>query len=426
MRARFHPDSAPQPCNQPMSRNGRFKEKYMRYDFDEIIDRTGTNALNTDGFRDYIFHANPDVVFPFKDGDFIRMWVADMEFATPPEIIDAVRARLDRRIFGYTKIFDPAYFGTFERWCQDHYGWSPRKEHLVTSPGIIPALFELAGFICKPDEKVLIVTPSYAYFKYAAEHNHLALVTSDLLEQDGHFTMDFADLERKAADPKTTLCIFCNPHNPSGRVWTPGELTRFGEICLKHGLWVISDEIHCDLLRQGLTHTPLAKLFPGTDRIITCMAPSKTFNLAGFMLSNVVIPNPELMAVWGARHYPMENPLSVAAAQAAYAHGHEWLRQLRDYLDANFAFTRDFLAERLPKCVFRPSEATYLAWLNVRAYLPIETNLPMYFASRAGVLLEGGDMFVDNSEGYIRLNLACPRSVLKEGLDRIAKVLVEP
>jgi cystathionine beta-lyase len=397
----------------------------MTYSFDEVIDRTGTNAMNTDGFRGYIFHAHPEVTFPFRDEEFIRMWVADMEFATPPEILDAIKARVDRRILGYTRIFDPAYFEAFEGWCRHHYGWSPRKEHLVTSPGIIPALNELAGFICRPGEQVLILTPSYAYFKYAADHNGLATVTSDLCQRDGHYTMDFEDLERKAADPRTTLCIFCNPHNPSGRVWTPEELQRFGAICLKHGLRIISDEIHCDLLRNGQRHTPLAKVFPDTDRIVTCMAPSKTFNLAGLMFSNIIITDPELLSVWNARHYAMENPLSIAAAQAAYSHGHEWLRQLRDYLDGNFAFTRDFLARRLPGTVFRISEATYLAWVNVRAYLPPETDLPMFFAQRAGVLLEGGDMFVANSQGFIRLNLACPRAMLTEGLERIARALAD-
>jgi cystathionine beta-lyase len=397
----------------------------MAYNFDEIIDRTGTNSLNTDGFRRYIFHATPDVVFPYKDEELIRMWVADMEFATAPEIVEALRARVDRRIFGYTKIFDPAYFEAFAGWCRQHYGWSPRKEHLVTSPGVIPALYELAAFICKPDEKVLIVTPSYAFFKYAADRSGLTLVTSDLLERDGHFTLDFEDLERKAADEKTTLCIFCNPHNPTGRVWTPEELTRLGEICLGNDLWIISDEIHCDLLRRGQRHTPLAKLFPGSDRIVTCMAPSKTFNLAGLMLSNIIIPNEGLMSVWNARHYGMENPLSIAAAQAAYACGQAWLEELRDYLDANFACTRDFLAERLPRSVFRISEATYLAWVNVRAYLPDEPSLPLFFAKRAGVLLEGGNMFVANSEGYIRLNLACPRAMLEQGLERIALALEE-
>jgi len=395
----------------------------MQYNFDEIIDRKGTNAMNTDGFREYIFHASDEMTFPFADDEFIRMWVADMEFATPPEIIQAVKDRLDKRILGYSKVFDPNYYLTFVHWTQRHYGWTFEKKQLVTSPGIIPALYELVEFICQPDEKILIVTPSYAYFKHAADYNQIELVTSDLLNQQGHYTMDFSDLETKASDPKVTLCIFCNPHNPSGRVWTTKELKRFGEICLSNNLWIISDEIHCDLLRNGQVHVPLAKLFPQTDKIITCMAPSKTFNLAGLMFSNVIIPNDELRARWQSRHYGMENPLSIAATQAAYQYGDEWLKQLKNYLDENFVFTSQYLAQHLPQAVFQIPEATYLAWVDISAYLPEEENLSLYFANNAGVLLEGGNMFVANSKGYIRLNLACPRVVLAEGLARICAAL---
>ncbi|AWI04398.1 MalY/PatB family protein [Clostridium drakei] len=396
----------------------------MKYNFDEIIDRKGTNAMNTDGFRDYIFHAPPTMKFPFEDDEFIRMWVADMEFATPPEIIKAIKERLDRRIFGYTKVFDLEYYKTFSGWTENHYGWTFEKEHLVTSPGIIPALYELVEYICKPDEKILILTPSYAFFKYAADYNKMELVTSNLIVNDGYYTIDFDDLESKAKDEKVSLCIFCNPHNPSGRVWTQEELKKVGDICLKNNLWIISDEIHCDLLRNNKKHTPLAKLYPESDRIITCMAPSKTFNMAGLMFSNVIIPNEKLRTVWLDRHYGFENPLSITAAQAAYTHGDEWLSQLKNYLDDNFLFTKNYLEKHLPKAIFSISEATYLAWVNINAYLENEENLPLFFANKAGVLLEGGNMFVANSDGYIRLNLACPRSVLEEGLKRICKVLV--
>jgi cysteine-S-conjugate beta-lyase len=394
----------------------------VRYNFDEIIDRKGTNALNTDGFKDYIFKSS-DMVFPYADDEFIRMWVADMEFATPPEVIQAVKDRLDKRIFGYTKIFDPNYYLTVTNWTQRQYNWTFEKEHLVTSPGIIPALYELVEYICKPDEKVLIVTPSYAYFKLAADYNHIELVCSNLVNQQGYYTIDWDDLEEKVKDEKVSLCIFCNPHNPTGRVWTTEELERFGNVCLENDVWIISDEIHCDLLRSGQVHTPLAKLFPNTDRIITCMAASKTFNMAGMMFSNIIIPNKEIRATWQARHYSMENPLSIAATQAAYEHGDEWLKQLKDYLDNNFALVKQYLDQHLPKSVFRIPEATYLAWVDISAYLLEEKNLPLYFANNAGVLLEGGDMFVANSDGYIRLNVACPRSILEEGLKRIAEAL---
>ena len=379
--------------------------------------------MNTDGWREYIFHAPRDQKFPFPDDEYVRMWIADMEFATPPCIIDAMKERLDKRIFGYTKIFDPAYYAAFAGWCKSRYGWTPEEKDLVTSPGIIPALFELVGYICQPDEKVLILTPSYAYFKHAADHNHIELICSDLINDNGYYTMDYADIEAKAKDPKVKLCIFCNPHNPSGRIWTEEELQKFGDICLANDVLVISDEIHCDLIRTGLRHTPLAKLYPESNRIITCMAPSKTFNMAGLMFSNIIIPTPDVMKVWKARHYDFENPLSIAAAQAAYEQGGEWLNELKLYLDDNFRFTKEYFAEHLPKAVFRISEATYLGWVDIGAYVKEGEDLPLLFANEAAVLLEGGDMFVQNSDTFIRLNLACPRATLAEGLRRICYLL---
>lgn len=394
------------------------------YNFDEIIERRGTNAMNTDGFRQYIFHADESMRFPYADDEFVRMWVADMEFATPDVVIDAIRQRLDRRIFGYTKVFDPSYYAAFSSWTARRYGWSFPKEQLVTSHGIIPALYELLEYICKEDEKVLILTPSYAYFKHAADFNRRQLICSDLIEQDGYYTMDFEDIARKAADEKTTLCIFCNPHNPTGRVWRAEELERVGRICAENDLWLISDEIHCDLLRKGFQHVPMGKVLPDYEKLITCMAPSKTFNMAGLMFSNIIIRSKELMARWKDRHYDFENPLSITAAQAAYEQGEEWLEQLQSYLDENFAFMAEYLNKNLPLAKFRISEATYLAWVNVGAYLPEDVEfLPLYFANQAGVLPEGGNMFVANSDGYIRLNLACPRSMLQTGLERICALL---
>ena len=214
------------------------------YDFDEIIDRRHTNAMNTDGFRDYIFHADESMVFPYKDEEFIRMWVADMEFATPDVVIDGIRERLDKRIFGYTRVFEKSYFDAFAAWCRRRYGWEFGREELVMSNGVIPALFELVEYICAPDEKVLFLTPSYAYFKYAADHSAREYVCSDLVNTDGYYSIDWDDFERKCADEKTRLFIHCNPHNPSGRVWSPEELERLADILERHDMWVISDEIH--------------------------------------------------------------------------------------------------------------------------------------------------------------------------------------
>ena len=393
------------------------------YNFDEIIDRRHTNAMNTDGFREYIFHADETMTFPYKDEEFIRMWVADMEFATPEVVIDAIRQRLDKRIFGYSRVFEPGYYEAFSRWCQRRYGWSFPKKELVMSNGIIPALYELVEYITKADEKVLFLTPSYAYFKYAADFNHRECVCSDLINEDGRYTINWADLEAKAADPKTPLLILCNPHNPSGRVWSGEELQKIAEIAEKHQLWIISDEIHCDLLRANQQHIPLGKIMPDYPRLVTCMAPSKTFNMAGLMISNIMIRDERLRHVWLKRHYNFDNPLSIAAAQAAYEKGEPWLEELRIYLDENFRFTGEYLAEHLPLAKYRVSEATYLAWVDLNAYFSPDEDLPMFFANQAGVLLEGGNMFVQNSDGFIRLNLACPKSVLEEGLRRICEAV---
>lgn len=393
------------------------------YNFDEVIDRRHTNAMNTDGFRGYIFHGDENMTFPYKDEEFIRMWVADMEFATPDVVIDGMRERLDKRIFGYTRVFEKSYYEAFAGWCERHYGWSFDRKELVMSNGIIPALFELVEYICKPDEKVLFLTPSYAYFKYAAEASSREYVCSDLIYEDGYYTIDFEDFEKKAADEKTTLFIFCNPHNPSGRVWKEEELKKLAGICERQNLWIISDEIHCDLLRMDQRHIPMGKIMPEYRRLITCMAASKTFNLAGMMISNVMIRDDHMRAVWLDKHYNFDNPLSIAAVQAAYEKGDEWVLELRAYLDKNFEFTRDYLAEHLPEARFRISEATYLAWVDLNAYFEPDEHLPLFFAYKAGVLLEGGNMFVQSSDGFIRLNLACPRATLEEGLKRICEAV---
>lgn len=393
------------------------------YNFDEVIDRRHTNAMNTDGFRGYIFHADDSMTFPYKDEEFIRMWVADMEFATPDVVIDGMRERLDKRIFGYTRVFEKSYYDALAAWCKARYDWSFDRKELVMSNGIIPALFEMVEYICKPDEKVLFLTPSYAYFKYAAEAGNREYVCSDLVYEDGRYSIDFDDFAKKAADEKTSLLILCNPHNPSGRVWTEEELKGLAKIIEENNLWVISDEIHCDLLRCNQKHIPLGKVMPDYQRLVTCMAPSKTFNLAGMMISNVMIRDEGLRAVWLDRHYNFDNPLSIAAAQSAYEKGQPWLEELRVYLDENFRFTQEYLAEHLPKAKFRISEATYLAWVDLNEYFEPDENLPLFFAYKAGVLLEGGNMFVQHSDGFIRLNLACPKATLAEGLRRICEAV---
>ena len=240
----------------------------MAVNFDEIIDRQGTNALNTDGFRGYIFHAGPEKVFPFKDEEFVRMWVADMEFACAPAICDAIKARVDKRIFGYTMMFNDAYYNAFNGWCQKRYGWGFKKEELCFSPGIIPALYQIVEDLTGEGETFVITTPSYGYFLHAAEYNDVPIVCSDLLLTDEGWKIDFADLERKCADPKVKMLLWCNPHNPTGRIWTEEELLRVAEIAEKYDLWLISDEIHCDIIRQGMCHIPFGKILPDYGKLV--------------------------------------------------------------------------------------------------------------------------------------------------------------
>ena len=399
----------------------------MTYNFDEIIDRRHTNALNTDGFRGYIFHAGPEKVFAFKDEEFVRMWVADMEFGVAPEILDALRARIDRRIFGYTGLYDDEYYHTFSKWCKDHYDWGFPKEQLCVSPGIIPALYQLTETLCGPDEKVLLNTPAYGYFLHAAEYAGVDVLTSPLHKKaDGTFEVDYEDFERKCADPACKLVFWCNPHNPTGRMWTEDELRRVAAIIEKYNLWVVSDEIHCDLIRCGRRHIPTAKVMPDYPKLITCMSASKTFNMAGLMFSNIIVRHPAVRALM-AEHdklFGCVNPLSVTASQAAYEKGDAWLSELRAYLDENFRFVESFLKENLPEAVFRLPEATYLAWVDMGRCLPDEPDLPGFFANKAGVLLEGGNsLFVDNAEGFIRLNLAMPRSIIEKGLRRMTEAI---
>ena len=389
------------------------------YDFDEIIDRRHTNAVSTDGFRREMFHAGAEMTFPFRDEDFIRMWVADMDFATPAVVVQAMRERLDRRIFGYTRAFDAGYYEAFSAWCRSRYDWSFPREELMMGSGVVPALYELVAALCRPEDQVLFLTPAYGPFRGAAEASQRTWVGSDLRCENGEYTVDFADLERKAADPRTTVLIFCNPHNPTGRIWTEEELRRVGEIAVRHDLWLISDEIHCDLLRSGVRHVPLGKVLPDYEKLVTCMAPSKTFNMAGLMISNVLIRSRALRHTWRTVHSGTDNPLSLAAAQAAYEQGGPWLEELLVYLDENFRFVRDYLAQHLSLARFRIPQATYLAWVDLSRYFVPGEDLARFLAYQAGVLVDDGPMFVQNAEGFVRLNLAAPRSVVAEGLRRI-------
>lgn len=399
----------------------------MTYNFDEIIDRRHTNSENVDGWRPYIFHCGPERVFPYKDEEFIRMWVADMEFAVAPEIRQAIIDRVNRQILGYSIVSDDGYYEALRTWCESRYGWSFPKEQLTFSPGVIPALYQIVEDLVKPTNgKVLTMTPAYGFFRHACEYNDVELVTSPLKKENGRFEMDWADFEKKASDPAVKVLMLCNPHNPTGRIWTEDELRRMAEIIEKHQLWVVSDEIHCDLIRTGLRHIPMGKVMPDYERLITCMSASKTFNLAGLLHSNIIIRSDEERARFQARDKNIGalNPLSIAAHKAAYEHGGAWLEQLKAYVDGNLKLVDEFLKGNIPAARFTIPEATYFAWVDLGDVLPQVADLPDFFANKAGVLLEGGDgLFVGNAKGYVRLNLAMPRAMVQTGLERIAEAI---
>lgn len=397
----------------------------MGYQFDEIIDRRGSDSENVEGWRKALFRGEEALEFPVPEDELIRMWVADMEFAVPDVILDAIRARVDRRILGYSNIFDAEYYELFAAWTERRYGWKCRREELVTSSGVVPALYELVDYITAADERVLIMTPSYAPFQKAAAYHGRSCVYSHLKKTGSRYEIDFADLEAKCEDPKLTLCIFCNPHNPTGRLWTEAELRRFGACMERRGIWVISDEIHCDLLRSGKRHIPLAKLIPDYKRIVTCMAPSKSFNIAGLQHSQLVIPDEGLRKTWKMRHLGGENPLSLAACRAAYEKGEPWLEALLRYVDGNQELVKSVLQAQLPEALFEIPEAGYLAWIDFGAYFPAGAKLARFFAEKAGVLLEDERMFVANAEGCVRLNLAMPRAQLAKTMDQICRAVKE-
>lgn len=384
------------------------------FDFDEIIDRGGTNSIK------YSVRPanNPDL-----PEAYIPMWIADMDFACPQPALDAMKARLDRRILGYSALLEPSYFDAVVSWLDRRHGLKVQKDCILYSSGVVSAMAAAVQTLTKPGEKVLINTPAYHPFDDSTKKFGRTPVYSKLKNTDGYYEFDFEDFEKKAKDPAVTLFFLCNPHNPTGRVWTREELRRIGEICFANGVFVFSDEIHCDLTRLDQKHLPFAAVFPGEKRIITATAPSKTFNLAGNQLSNIIVHDRALADVWRAQKLcGMPNPLAIDACRAAYDECEDWLDALRAYLDQNFAFMDAYLKEHLPAARFRVPQGTYLAWVDLGGLGMTRQEL-CRAVSRAGVYIEYDDEFVADAEGHVRINIACPRSALETALARICGAL---
>ena len=386
----------------------------MKYNFDEIIDRSGTSATKMESLP----KGCPD--------DALPLWVADMDFACAEPILKALHERIDKKIFGYTMYDTDECLGAVLNWYKKRYGWEEQKENLFFCGGIVSAYAVLLNLLTKEGEGVVIQRPIYYPFTMKANSNGRQIVDSPLIYADGNYTIDFGDLDKKMAEPNNKVLVFCSPHNPAGRVWTEEEIRKVVDICKKYDKWIICDEIHCDLLRCGMTFHPILKVAPDyADRIAVCTAPSKTFNLAGMKTSNIVIHNKELQAAWkdligGKLSMNGAGTLGLTAMIAAYNEGEEWLEQLKEYLDGNFAYIDAFLKEHLPKAHMVPSEGTYLAWIDFNGYVDGDAEkLEEIMQKKARVALDEGYIFGPQGAGFERINLACPHQCLEAAMERL-------
>lgn len=385
-------------------------------DFDRIIDRKNTRCLKYD--------------FAVKRGmpeDVLPLWVADMDFETSSYIEDALTERVQEGIFGYSDVQTP-YFEIIRDWMIRHHDWEPQEKWLIKTPGVVFALAMAVKAYTDPGDKVLLQQPVYYPFSEVITDNGREVVSNDLvLTEDGTYKIDFADFEQKIIANGIKLFLLCSPHNPVGRVWTKEELEKIGDICVKHGVTVVSDEIHNDFIWEG-THTVFAGIKKEfADISVTCTSPSKTFNLASMLISNIFIPNQILR-----RKFRKEmdragisqlSVLGLVATEAAYAHGDEWYAAMKNYVRNNIAFARAYVEENLPGVRMIDTQGTYLIWLDFRQTGLTVEQLDHKIIYEAGLWLDSGKIFGKTGEGFERINVACPRAVLQEALDRIRGIL---
>ncbi|WP_301172435.1 MalY/PatB family protein [Brevibacillus nitrificans] len=387
----------------------------MRYDFDKVINRLNTASVKWD-----------EVDRIFGDKDLLPLWVADMDFQVPAPVTDALRARVEHGIFGYTERPE-SYYEAVIGWMERRHQWSVQKEWICHCPGVVPALSYLVQVFTQPGDKVIIQPPVYHPFTSVVADNGREVVHNPLKYEEGRYFMDFEDLRQKM-DPSVKLLILCNPHNPGGRVWTKEELTELGNFCLENNVMVISDEIHGDLILKGHKHIPFAAISEEfAQNSIICTAPSKTFNMAGMQTSNIIIPNQEyreaFQKMMSTLVLRMTNTFGVVATEAAYRHGDEWLDQLLVYLQGNLDFLTEYIETHIKGIKVIQPEGTYLVWLDCRELGMDAKGLQEFMGKQAKVAVNQGHVFGPGGEQFIRLNMACPRSLIEEGLERIAKAV---
>lgn len=384
-------------------------------DFDTVIDRKGTRSLKYDF-----------AVRRGKPKDVLPLWVADMDFQTSSYITDALEDMVKHGVFGYSES-EEHYFGAVQNWMERHYNWHVKESWMTKTPGIVFALAMAVKAYTQENDAVLIQLPVYYPFKEVVEDNHRRLVNNTLvLGGDGTYTIDYEDFEKKIIEENVKLFILCNPHNPVGRVWTKEELERLGDICLKHGVFVVSDEIHADFVFER-KHTVFSEVKEAyRDISMICTSPSKTFNIAGLQISNIFISNPEKATAFrrqvAAAGYSQVGLPGLVACEAAYRHGDEWLEGVLAYIKANAEFTRAYLQEHLPRVKMTKLEGTYLVWLDFRDYGLTDKELDEKILNQAGLWLDSGAVFGKCGEGFQRINIACPRKTLHQALDRLIDV----
>lgn len=383
----------------------------LKYNFDQVINRRNTNSVKWDSQQ---------------EKDVLPMWIADMDFKVADSIINALEKRVQHGVFGYASIPD-AYYEAEVKWWKKRHNFKIKKEWIEVTTGVIPSLSAVVQAFTEPGDKVLIQSPVYNYFNTSITNNKCEIVLNELKYNGEHYEIDFDDFEKKASNAKVKIFILCNPHNPIGIVWSKDELERLGEICLRHNVLVLVDEIHRDLVYRGNKHVPFASINEKFSmNSITCTAPSKTFNLAGLKTSNIIIANDEYRKKVDRSLNINEtiepNIFGIEGLIAAYDEGEEWLDQLLEYLEGNLEFLISFINEKIPKLKVVKPEATYLVWIDCKSLGISSKEFSEKLLLEGKLRISDGSIYGKNGEGFIRINIACPRMLLKKGLEKLKKV----
>lgn len=388
----------------------------MKYDFSQVIERNNTLSIKYDFAKERK-----------KPSDLLSLWVADMDFPVAQEIKDALIERCNHGIFGYSEVKTP-YYEVIAKWYQEKFNWSTKKQWLVKTPGVVAAIANAIRAFTNIGDAVLIQKPVYYPFFLTIEDNQRKVVNNSLVYKNGRYEMDFVDFEEKIISHKVKLFVLCSPHNPVGRVWNKEELLKIGDICLKHKVIVVADEIHADFVYHGHQHQVFANLKTDYQEItVTCTAPSKTFNIAGLQVSNIFIANENLRKKFKQELKKTANAdinvMGLIACQAAYSQGEDWLRQVKIYIAENLEYVKNFLRDNLPQVKLVEPEGTYLLWLDFRELNLTEEELEDLIINKAKLWLDGGTMFGVEGLGFQRINIACPRKILEQALEQLVQAI---